>query len=327
MNRANGKGPLLATLFGAAFSLCGAALLHSGLRPAGEAAAAAETPWVRYVMVGLGGFRGVVSEVLWMRASRLQEQGRYLELVQLSDWINALDPRATDAWAFSAWNLAYNISAMFHDAPSRLRWVEAGVSLLRDRAIPANPDSARLCRELGWLYQNKIGGSEDSANAAYKLALARAVSEPEGMRPLHGGLAPLSTGLDPSVVADIEGRFGRLDWRLPQAHSIYWAWKGLGLAPDAFDEAGLKRMVHQNLVTLIGAGRFTGDLEAGVWRTEPDFSLVRPTMAYFEENATTDGEQAVYGAFLKALLPRLDAAGQKELAALCAEKIKALGGH
>ena len=83
------------------------------LRVAGAAErAASETTWVRYVMVGLGGFRGVISEVLWLRADRLQEQGRYFELAQLAEWINALDPRAADAWAFSAWNLAYNISAM-----------------------------------------------------------------------------------------------------------------------------------------------------------------------------------------------------------------------
>ena len=77
---------------------------HRRLAPA--VAAAAEQPlWVQYVMVGLGGFRGIVSEALWLRAGRLQEQGRYFEQVQLADWITALDPRATDAWTFNAWNL------------------------------------------------------------------------------------------------------------------------------------------------------------------------------------------------------------------------------
>ena len=58
---------------------------EAGLRASRSAIPAAEvgTSWVRYVMVGLAGLRGVVSEVLWLRADRLQRQGRYFELVQL----------------------------------------------------------------------------------------------------------------------------------------------------------------------------------------------------------------------------------------------------
>jgi hypothetical protein len=120
------------------------------------------------VMVGLGGFRGLVSEVLWFRVSRLQMEGRYLELVQLANWITMLDPKASEGWTFNAWNLAYNISVMMTRPEDRLRWVLNGVSLLRDQALRFNPRDARLYRELAWMYQHKIGENLDAAHATYK---------------------------------------------------------------------------------------------------------------------------------------------------------------
>ena len=283
-------------------------------------ATASDTPWVRYVMVGLGGFRGVVSEVLWLRAARLQEQGRYFELVQLSDWINALDPRATDAWAFNAWNLAYNISAMLPDHAARLRWVEAGISLLRDRAIPANPAAPSLYRELGWLYQNKVGASDDDAHLVYKRALAE-----ETARDLRG--EPVAHPLDPAVRAEVEARFGPLDWRLPQAHAIYWAWRGLALNPQGFERAALRRMVLQNLVALVSAGRLDGDPAVGEWKTSPCFDLVPRIMAYYEERALDDpAERRVYCIFLDAVSRQLRAAGRDDLAAAPAARLAELGG-
>lgn len=289
-----------------------------GMRSSGASQAASETPWVRYVMVGLGGFRGVVSEVLWLRADRLQEQGRFFELAQLAEWINALDPRAADAWAFSAWNLAYNIGAMVPDADSKLHWLLAGISLIRDKAIPANPGTPSLFRELGWLYQNKIGAAEDPANVAYKLDVARDAGRPAAER---------RHPLDPATVRELEARFGPLDWRLPQAHAIHWAWRGLALDPQGFDRDSLRRMVHQNLVALIGAGTFVGDAEKGIWATEPCWALVRPTMAFFEESAAiSPGEGRIYRFFLVAVQPRLEAAGQAELAAIVAQRLAELGG-
>lgn len=280
------------------------------------------TPWVRYVMVGLWGFRGAISEVLWVRAARLQEQGRFIELVRLSEWINALDPRATDAWAFSAWNLAYNVAAMVSSPKARLQWVESGVSLLRDKAIPANPRAPSLFRELGWLYQNKIGASDDSANITYKLALAATQEAIDAGRdaPSRIILPP-----DQKTVGEIEARFGPLDWRLAQAHSIYWAWQGFAMAKDGFDKIALRRMIQQNLVSLIMAGKFTGDATTGVWKTEPNFALVAPTMAFFEEAAFNSvGETRVYRIFLEVLLQRLDAAGETDLAAKVRERLDEL---
>lgn len=276
------------------------------LRQARAAAShgAAETGWVRYVMVGLGGFRGVVSEILWIRATTLQEQGRYFELVQLADWITALDPRAAEAWVFNAWNLSYNVPAMLPDHAARLNWVRAGISLLRDKAIPANPDTPRLYRELGWLYQNKVGADSDDAADVYRLALARAF-------PDRDAVTGPDARLDPATVAEIEARFGELDWRLAPAHAIYWAWRGLRYAPGGFEREALRRMVRQNAFSLVTDGRFAGDLGQNRFATAPDLDKVAGLVAFCEETLREDpGEAGVYSLTLARLVQILAAAGR-----------------
>ena len=262
---------------------------HRRLAP--TASAAAEQPlWVQYVMIGLGGFRGIVSEALWLRAGRLQEQGRYFEQVQLADWITALDLRATDAWTFNSWNLAYNISAMMPRHADRLIWVQAGIALLRDRAIPANPTDARLYRELGWLFQNKIGDVLDPAHLDYKLALATGMAPslgPDGAAPPAGsaGEARLRREfrLDGARMRAVEQSIAPLDWRLPESHAIYWAAAGLPHA-RGFEHQALRRMIHQNLIALIEHGRFTGNLSTGRYTTAPNPALIPATTAFLRDS-------------------------------------------
>ena len=63
-------------------------------------------PLLAITTVALGGFRGLIADTLWLRVSHLQKKGRYFEVVQLSDWITKLEPKATEIWAFHSWNMA-----------------------------------------------------------------------------------------------------------------------------------------------------------------------------------------------------------------------------
>ena len=114
-------------------------------------------PAVTFVTVTLGGFRGMIADLLWLRASRLQEERRYVELVQLSGRITKLEPHMPEVWSFHAWNMAYNISVMMARPEDRWRWVLNGIELLRDEGVPLNPRSAMIHRELGWIFQHKLG--------------------------------------------------------------------------------------------------------------------------------------------------------------------------
>ena len=72
-------------------------------------------PMLAFSTVALGGFRGIIANLLWMRANRLQVDGKYFELVQLSDWITKLQPNFTHVWKHLAWNMSYNISRNFRN--------------------------------------------------------------------------------------------------------------------------------------------------------------------------------------------------------------------
>ncbi|HEY5481806.1 MAG TPA: hypothetical protein VIL39_10025, partial [Verrucomicrobiae bacterium] len=47
-------------------------------------------PVLAFTTVALGGFRGLISNALWMRASDLQDEDKFFEMAQLADWITKL---------------------------------------------------------------------------------------------------------------------------------------------------------------------------------------------------------------------------------------------
>jgi hypothetical protein len=139
-------------------------------------------PSLAFATVAMGAFRGLVVDVLWLRAEKLKEQGQFFDAKQVAEWITALQPRFASVWEFQAWNMAYNISvAMPATQPQeRWRWVKNGYELLRDKGIPLNPKSILLYRELARIFQHKIGAMADDAHKYYKIQLATA------MEPLLG---------------------------------------------------------------------------------------------------------------------------------------------
>ena len=139
-------------------------------------------PSLAFATVAMGAFRGLVVDILWMRADKLKEEGQFFDAKQLAEWITTLQPRFASVWDFHAWNMAYNISvAMPATQPQdRWRWVRNGYELLRDKGIPRNPKSIVLYRSLAWIFQHKIGAVSDDVHRYYKLQLANE------MQPLLG---------------------------------------------------------------------------------------------------------------------------------------------
>src|ERR1700755_1962671 len=125
-------------------------------------------PVLAFTSVALGGFRGLISNMLWTRANQLQEDDKFFEMAQLSDWITKLEPHFSQVWAHEAWNMAYNISVKFKDYPDRWRWVQNGIELLRDEGLRYNPDDVLIHRELAWFFQHKMGANLDDASMYYK---------------------------------------------------------------------------------------------------------------------------------------------------------------
>ena len=131
-------------------------------------------PSLAFATVAMGAFRGLVVDILWLRADRLKQQGQFFDAKQIAEWITVLQPRFAAVWEFHAWNMAYNISVAIPQSQpqERWRWVKNGYELLRDRGIVMNPKSIQLYRELARIFQDKIGEIRDEAHKYYKLQLA-----------------------------------------------------------------------------------------------------------------------------------------------------------
>lgn len=149
-----------------------------------ESAEAGMTPF-ESLNVALGPFRGLIINMLWVRANDLQLQGRLFEVNELARAILKMQPRMSRVWVFHAWNMAYNISVTTNSPQERWGWVKKGIDLLRQEGLRANPNDLLLHRELAWIFLHKIQGMTDDANPQYKRYLAaewQAVLGPPPMR-------------------------------------------------------------------------------------------------------------------------------------------------
>jgi len=170
-------------------------------------------PAVAFTTVALGGFRGLIADVLWFRTISLQNQGKYIEMAQIASWISKLQPRFTGATAFLAWNMAYNISITYTKPENKWRWVENGIKLLKD-SIKYNPGSPVLYKELAWIYIYKIGGTLDSANLYYKTQVALQIEKISNGKNLDiNSLYKISQNIKhaPNIISGIQTKMKKLN--------------------------------------------------------------------------------------------------------------------
>lgn len=151
-------------------------------------------PSLAFATVAMGAFRGLIVDILWMRADTLKQEGKFFDAKQLAEWITTLQPRFAQVWDFHAWNMAYNISVAIPNTQpeERWRWVKNGYELLRDRAIELNPKSILLYRSLAWIFQHKIGDISDDCHRYYKRELALSMRALLGENPTNETFAALA---------------------------------------------------------------------------------------------------------------------------------------
>ncbi len=134
-------------------------------------------PSLAFATVALGAFRGLIVDVLWIRADQLKEDGKFFDAKQLAEWITMLQPRIAKVWDFQGWNMAYNISVSIPASrpQERWQWVKNGYELIRDKGIPLNPKNIDLYRSIAWIFQHKIGNVMDDCHKYYKLQLYHSI--------------------------------------------------------------------------------------------------------------------------------------------------------
>src|SRR5690349_21181378 len=184
-------------------------------------------PVLAFTTVALGGFRGLISNALWIRATELQDDDKFFEMAQLADWITKLEPHFVQVWLMQSWNMAYNISVKFKDYPDRWRWVKRGIELLRDDGLRYNPNEILIYRELGWFFQHKMGANLDDAHLYYKQQWLNEMSEvfdkkkpnvdelvhpttPDQINRAH--LLETKYKMDPKFMKEVDDRYGPLEW-------------------------------------------------------------------------------------------------------------------
>ena len=217
------------------------ALLSVGLQFALRAARPASAPaMTEGALAAFGGIRSIVAEVVWFRADRLQDEGRYVELAQLASTLSYLEPHTPEVWSYAAWNLAYNISIMMPTYEDRWRWVYAAICLVRDKGLVLNPTESELYRELAWLFELKLGTNLDVAAPVYR----------EKWREMVEDVARRSAWeelrMDRRVMDEVAKSYGMSDIADPMFSAVYWAHIGRVVSKKKEDLAFLNEIIRQS---------------------------------------------------------------------------------
>jgi hypothetical protein len=270
----------------------------------GEPLGKSAPPVLAFTTVALGGFRGLIANLLWVRAVELQEQGKFFEKVQLADWITKLQPHFTSVWVFQAWDMAYNISVKFDSPVDRWQWVQRGLELLRDEALRFNPNSTLIYNQLAWIFQHKLGQDLDDAHMHYKTEWARQMDELlDGTNYValidpqtddereRGRRLRQEYKLDPSHMLEVDQTYGPLEWRLPESHAIYWATLGLKKAKRE-DLITLRRTLYQPMQLAFRRGRLIeiDTAEGTGYQFGPNLDIVDKVNQAYEDMAAEDQE-------------------------------------
>lgn len=266
-------------------------------------------PVLAFTTVALGGFRGLISNALWMRANDLQDEDKFFEMAQLADWITKLEPHFVQVWIVQAWNMSYNISVKFTDFSDRWRWVERGIELLRDYGLRWNPNEVLLYRELAWHFQHKVGANLDDANMYYKQQWANEMAQvfdkkapnlDELINPQtesqkrRAQLLRDKFKMDPEFMKVVDDRYGPLEWRLPEAHAIYWAAYGLKVAAKnptkvkQDDLITLRRVIYQDMLLSFQRGRLIVNPFVKAFDFGPNLDIIPKVSAEYEQAAAED---------------------------------------
>ena len=117
------------------------------------------------------------------------------------------------------------------------------------------PNEMLIYRELAWFFQHKMGQNLDDANMYYKQQWANEMAVVFGKQQAQSRRTDPSANrrpeqraqllrekykMDPEIMKEVDDTYGPLEWRLPEAHAIYWAAMGLKAASEKSveDQAG-----------------------------------------------------------------------------------------
>ena len=109
----------------------------------------------------LGGFRGIVADILWLRAEEQKKDHDWDRLKTTVELITKLQPHFLSVWTFQGWNLAYNVSVEWDAPEDKYTWIKEGIKFLQE-GVAKNRRSPDLIWDTAWTYYHKLGFSDES---------------------------------------------------------------------------------------------------------------------------------------------------------------------
>ncbi len=80
----------------------------------------------------LGGFRGIVADLLWIRAEDYKKDHDWDRLETTVELITKLQPHFLSIWTFQGWNLAYNVSVEWDAPEDKYTWIKQGIKFVQE---------------------------------------------------------------------------------------------------------------------------------------------------------------------------------------------------
>jgi hypothetical protein len=155
-------GLLIVFLFGVMFPYSSWLTEEKKRRDLGEAAIGQiDTGSFMMKLFLLGGFRGIVADLLWIRAEENKRDHDWDRLKTNVEMITKLQPHFLSIWTFQGWNLAYNVSVEWDAPEDKYEWIKQGIKFVQE-GVRKNRRSPDLVWDTAWFYYHKLGFSDES---------------------------------------------------------------------------------------------------------------------------------------------------------------------
>jgi len=155
-------GIAIVVLFGAMYPYTGWLGEVKQKRDLGEAAIGQiDTGSFMMKLFLLGGFRGIVADLLWIRAEENKRDHDWDRLKTNVELITKLQPHFLSIWTFQGWNLAYNVSVEWDAPEDKYDWIKQGIKFVQE-GVKKNRRSPDLIWDTAWFYYHKLGFSDES---------------------------------------------------------------------------------------------------------------------------------------------------------------------
>jgi hypothetical protein len=155
-------GLAIVALFGAMFPYSAWLGEEKKKRDLGEAAIGQiDTGSFMMKLFLLGGFRGIVADLLWIRAEENKRDHDWDRLKTNVELITKLQPHFLSIWTFQGWNLAYNVSVEWDAPEDKYEWIKQGIKFVQE-GVKKNRKSPDLVWDTAWFYYHKLGFSDES---------------------------------------------------------------------------------------------------------------------------------------------------------------------